>query len=78
MKAQVILWDWKEEAPINAIVNAVKRIKSAKLWNVDDGSDTNVLVVAKDKAAARRAYNKWNQSDDPEWKPEIRLWEDES
>ncbi len=78
MKAQIILWDWKEQPPISAICSAVKRIKGAKLWTVDEGGDTNVLIISAHKAAAAKVYNQvWGQNN-PVTVKEIRAWQDEA
>lgn len=54
---KVFYWDWKENAPIGEIFKSYR--KGSKLFSVDRGmSDTNVLVIAKNKKEALKIYLK--------------------
>lgn len=77
MKSKVILWDWKEQPPIVEIVKTAQKIEGAKLWQIDEGGDTNVLVIAKDKKTATKSYKKFCGSDQDE-DFLIGPWSDES
>lgn len=76
MKSEIFLWDWKEQPPLVDIVRAAQRIKGAKLWWADEGGDTNILIVAKDKATAKRRYSQWNKAAGGEADAEIYPWEE--
>lgn len=69
MKTALFVWDWKEQPPIQGIVEAVSKIPRAKAWSLDEGSDSFVLCIA---ATEKEALKCWLQEHkdwiDEEWK----------
>jgi hypothetical protein len=80
-------WDWKEDAPIAKIVDAVRETKNAKARSFDSGGDDFGLIVAATKAEALKCWLKGNKEFVDEmvkegggkaenYYPEITPWED--
>lgn len=59
MKSKVFVWDWDEIPPVAAIVKAAASIKGARAWYSTEGGDTYILIVARDKATARRGFKRF-------------------
>ena len=57
--AVVFDWDWKENAPIGEIVNAIQNIPNSKLWGFADEDDTATCIVAISKKDAFEAYKQY-------------------
>jgi hypothetical protein len=80
MNYEQFCWDWKETAPIGAIVNVIKEHPDWKIFAWDTGGDFQEIIITKNLKAAKKAYAEiyaqmLEEEEDAEI-PEIKEWTD--